>query len=133
VLLIARILDDGALGAMLDASAAMGLAVLLEAFDGADLDRSARAIEGRASVLLGLNCRDLATLELDASRFETLAGRFPPGVARVAESGIATPRDAAAVARLGYDGALVGTALMRSSDARALARAMLDAGRSARG
>lgn len=133
VLLIARILDDARLAAMLDASEEAGLTVLLEAFDGTDIDRAARAIGGRPNVRLGLNCRDLATLQEDVSRFASLADRFPPGVARIAESGIATAEDTASVARLGYDGALVGTALMRADDPGALARAMLDAGRAARG
>lgn len=133
VLLIARMLDDDHLARMLDACADTGLAVLLEAFDAADLDRSARAIDGRRDVLLGLNCRDLATLHEDTSRFAELASAFPTGVPRIAESGIATTVDAAHVATLGYDGVLVGTALMRADDAGALARAMIDAGRAARG
>lgn len=133
VLLIARMLDDDLLASMLDAYEDAGLSVLLEAFDAADLERSARAIEGRSGVLLGLNCRDLATLHEDISRFAELAGAFPPGVPRIAESGIATADDAAHVAALGYDGVLVGTALMRADEPAALARAMIDAGRAARG
>lgn len=132
VLLIARILDDDRLSVMLDACEAMGLIALLEAFDRADVDRSARAITNRTNVLLGLNCRNLATLEEDVSRFESLSACFPAGSIKIAESGIATPQDAAAVARLGYDGALVGTALMRSDNPAALAAGMLEAGRKAR-
>lgn len=132
VLLIARILDDGLLRHMLDESDEMGLAVLLEAFDEEDLERASDAIEGRSNVLLGLNCRDLATLHEDVARFERLVESFPRGILKIAESGIATGHDAAAVARLGYDGVLVGTALMRSDDPGALARAMIDSGRSAR-
>lgn len=133
VLLIARMLDDAHLARMLDACADTGLAVLLEAFDAADMDRSARAIDGRRDVLVGLNCRDLATLHEDTSRFAELAGAFPPGVPRIAESGIATAPDAANAAALGYDGVLVGTALMRAPEPAALARAMIIAGRAARG
>lgn len=132
VLLIARILDDSLLGLMLDACLEAGLTILLEAFDAEDLERAARAIRNRSDVLLGLNCRDLATLEEDVSRFESLASAFPDGTARIAESGIATAVDAASAARLGYGGALVGTALMRSSEPGALARAMIEAGRAAR-
>lgn len=131
VLLIARILDEGVLARMLDACEEMELTILLEAFDAEDLERAARAIEGRSGVLLGLNCRDLATLQEDVSRFESLASAFPDGPVRIAESGIAKADDAAAVARLGYGGALVGTALMRSSDPSALARSMIEAGRAA--
>jgi indole-3-glycerol phosphate synthase len=131
VLLIARMLDDGSLSRMLDACHSAGLTVLLEAFDAPDLNRSARMIEHRSNVLLGLNCRDLATLQEDTASFESLASAFPEGRVRIAESGIATADDPAKVARLGYDGALVGTALMRSSDPGALARAMIHAGRAA--
>ncbi|MFI4915901.1 MAG: indole-3-glycerol-phosphate synthase [Phycisphaerales bacterium JB060] len=133
VLLIARILDDDALARMLDACENAGLTVLLEAFDAGDLARSARALEGRSDVLLGLNCRDLATLHEDSTRFASLASAFPEGIVRIAESGIATAEDAARVARLGYDGALVGTALMRADDPGVLVRTMIEAGRAARG
>lgn len=132
VLLIARILDDESLARMLDASVEAGLTVLLEAFDAEDLDRSAQAISKHPGVLLGLNCRDLATLQEDVDRFASLAEAFPDGVVRIAESGIATADNAQAVARLGYGGALVGTALMRSSDSGRLAREMIEAGRVAR-
>lgn len=132
VLLIARILDDNALPRLLDACDSAGLGVLLEAFDAHDIERSARAIEQRGGVMLGLNCRDLATLHEDPSRFESLAHTFPPGVTRIAESGIATPADAARVSALGYDGVLVGSALMRATDPAALARAMIEAGSHAR-
>ncbi len=132
VLLIARLLDDGLLGQLLDASEEIGLAVLLEAFDAEDLRRSVRAIQNRSNVLLGLNCRDLATLKENTSSFEELTSEFPEGAIRIAESGIVTADDAASVARLGYDGALVGTALMRSHDPVSLARSMIQAGRVAR-
>ncbi len=133
VLLITRMLDDGMLARMFDTCEKLSLGVLLEAFDADDLERSARAIEGRSGVLLGLNCRDLATLHEDPGRFQDLAGAFPNGVARIAESGISTADHAANVAHLGYDGVLVGTALMRSADPGTLVRSMIDAGRSSRG
>ncbi len=132
VLLITRILDDGVLAAMLDASDEAGLTVLLEAFDAHDLERSAQAIVGREHVLLGLNCRDLATLREDVDRFGELVSSFPDNTIKIAESGIASAKDAAAVSRLGYDGILVGTALMRSEDPASLARGMINAGRAAR-
>ena len=132
VLLIARILDDEKLAVMLDASQEFGLTVLLEAFDELDIRRSACAINARDNVLLGLNCRDLATLKEDTKRFEALAHSFPEGSTKIAESGIATSSDAAHVAELGYDGVLVGSALMRSDDPGRLARDIIGAGRRAR-
>jgi len=131
VLLIARLLSDEALSRMLDECEQMGLAILLEAFDAKDLQRSGQAIEVRQNVFLGLNCRDLATLHEDVTRFASLASEFPEGVVRIAESGIATTNDAASVAMLGYNGVLVGTALMRSAEPGTLARSMIEAGRAA--
>ncbi|MBT8478406.1 MAG: bifunctional indole-3-glycerol phosphate synthase/phosphoribosylanthranilate isomerase, partial [Gemmatimonadetes bacterium] len=75
--------------------------------------------------------RDLATLEVDFSRFARLADRFPPGVTRVAESGLSEPGRAREVAALGYDAALVGSSLMQARDPEAAARAIVAAGRSA--
>ncbi|MGP1345776.1 MAG: indole-3-glycerol phosphate synthase TrpC [Phycisphaerales bacterium] len=145
VLLIVRMLDDLALGAMLEEALGLGMHVLVEAFDGEELDRAGRVVGGvmgRAGagggdgsagvVMVGLNCRDLATLGIDVDRLESLAGAFPAGVVRVAESGVRTGADAARVARLGYGMALVGTALMRSADPGGLVREMVRCGREAR-
>ena len=135
VLLILRILDTETLGSCIRAASECGLFVLLEAFDEADLQRAGPAAElcrrEGAPVLVGLNCRDLGTLEVDFGRFALLADRFPPGVPRVAESGLLGPEQAREVAALGYDAALVGTSLMRAGDPEAAVREMLAAGRSA--
>ena len=87
---------------------------------------------GSSSVLLvGVNCRDLGTLEVVPGRLEALAARLPAGVPHVAESGVRDGEDAARLVRAGYDVALVGGALMQSADPGALARSMLAAGRAA--
>ncbi len=127
VLLILGILDDDGLQACLDAAEVSGMFVLLEAFDGPELDRAARFL--RPNTLLGLNARDLRTLEVVPERLSTLVHRFPEGAVRVAESGLAGPEDAARVARLGYPLALVGSALMRAQDPALLVAQMLAAGR----
>ena len=76
VLLILRILDTATLGACIRAAAECGMFVLLEAFDEADLQRAGPAAElcrrEGAPVLVGLNCRDLATLGVDFGRFARL-------------------------------------------------------------
>ena len=131
VLVILRMLDDAELGTLLDAAAECALFVLLEAFDAGDLAR-AGALAATPRTLLGLNARDLLTLKEDASRFALLREDFPPGVRRVAESGIGDGEGAAEVASLGYDLALVGTALMRAPNAAGLIAEMLAAGRAAR-
>lgn len=133
VLIILAMLDDASVGELMAAAREQGLFVLLEAFDEADLARAAAfAAEGAdAPVIVGVNTRDLRTLAVDPLRLAALAPRLPAGVPAVAESGIRTPGDAAAAARLGYRLALVGTALMKSNAPAALARAMRDAGRAA--
>jgi indole-3-glycerol phosphate synthase len=84
-------------------------------------------------VLAGLNCRDLTTLQIVPERLMELAHLLPANVPRVAESGVVSPDDAARVAAVGYEYALVGSALMQGGDPQALATAMLKAGREARG
>ena len=137
VLLIVRMLSHERLASMLDCAAGLGLFVLLEAFDAADL-AVARAVAaeraGRGEqVLIGLNCRDLETLAIDVGRFAALRDRLPSGWPSVAESGVQTPQDAASVAALGYRLALVGTSLMQRPDPRDAVRELLRAGRAARG
>ncbi len=136
VLLIARILDDARLADMLGVAKDLGLFVLLEAFDERDLERIApcatpRGAATTAPVLLGLNARDLATLEIDGTRHERLARSFPAASLRVAESGLDGPADAARAAAAGYTLALAGTALMAADDPTASVAAMLIAGRAA--
>jgi thiazole synthase ThiGH ThiG subunit len=82
--------------------------------------------------LAGVNCRDLSTLQIVPQRLDELAQLLPTSVPRVAESGVATAEDAGRLAAAGYELALVGSALMQGADPRALAAAMLDAGRGAR-
>ena len=143
VLLIVRCLSDEVLVEMTACALELGMFALVEAFDADDLARCHRLVASRAGesqnghldglgkLLVGLNCRDLATLDVEPTRFADLIGAFPDGVLRVAESGIAEPTDAASVVRLGYDTALIGSALMRSSDPGQALRAILAAGRGA--
>ncbi len=131
VLLITRLLDDARLRTMVDTAAECALFVLLEAFDADDCAR-AHQCAGDGHVLHGINSRDLATLAVRPETFEELHDALPAGVPRVAESGMRSPEDTARVAALGYDFALVGTALMRSDDPAALITTMLQAGRAAK-
>jgi len=135
VLLITTMLSDAKLRAMLDAAYEHDMFVLLESFDENDLARTivlleksndrARAKAGK--LLVGINTRNLRTLEVDNERLERLAPMLP-ATRCVAESGLRTADDAATVAKLGYRMALVGTALMRGADPAALLTAMREAG-----
>ena len=127
VLLILAMLDDAALQACLDAARQLEMFVLLEAFDADELTRASAYLG--PGTLLGLNCRDLRTLQVQPSRLQALRGHFPPGAITVAESGTSTPLDAAELAACGYDMALVGTALMKSNDPAQATAELVAAGR----
>jgi indole-3-glycerol phosphate synthase len=122
VLVILRMLSRAQITELLDAAAAQRLFVLLEAFDAADLELAAEFARARAgreeSLLIGVNCRDLQTLEVVPQRFAALSALLPNGLPPVAESGVGNA--AAAMRRLGFRVALIGTALMTHADPAAL-------------
>jgi indole-3-glycerol phosphate synthase len=139
VLVILRMLSRAGIEAMLDCARSLGLFVLLEAFDEHDIEAMHEIIGGSGTgradsnstppVLAGLNCRDLATLQIVPQRLLELAHLLPTNVPRVAESGVVSADDAGRVAARGYEYALVGSALMQGGDPHTLAAAMLEAGR----
>jgi indole-3-glycerol phosphate synthase len=131
VLVILTMLNDAEVRGLLDCARECGLFVLLEAFDHEDLARVAGlGIDTREpATLIGVNCRDLKTLQVDFARFDQLREHLPRGLRAVAESGIDDAEDVRAVAGLGYRVALIGSALMRSTaPERTLAR-LVAAGR----
>ena len=134
VLLIVTMLEDADLDAMLACARELGLFVLLEAFDADDLVRiGALAPDtSRHTVLAGLNCRDLKTLEVDFERLAALAPLLPAHLPCVAESGVEDVADIRRLTALGYRLALVGSALMRTADPRATLAEWLAAGRAGR-
>ncbi|MEX2148581.1 MAG: indole-3-glycerol-phosphate synthase [Steroidobacteraceae bacterium] len=131
VLLIVRMLSHAQLAEMLECAQELGLFVLLEVFDTIDIAGIPPLPARDGSVLVGVNCRDLQTLEVLPRRFHELASVLPGHLRRVAESGINTPDDCADAARQGYELALVGSSLMRSADPVAMLRTMLAAARTA--
>jgi len=142
VLLIAAMLSAAELREMLLITLELGMFALVEAFDAADLQLCLPVMEGISAqdpqdgnnrVLIGINCRDLRTLEVDFPRFETLADQLPATLPWVAESGMKTARQVRDVVSLGYRLALVGTALMRSDDPSAVVAELIAAGRDGAG
>ncbi len=129
VLVIARILDDRDMTSLLDAASDCGCFVILEAFDGADLARVAEVASARPNTLVGVNCRDLDTLQVVPARHVDLADGLPDGPVAVAESAIGAPADVERVAALGYRAALVGSALMRAEAPDVLVGELIEAGR----
>jgi indole-3-glycerol phosphate synthase len=126
VLLIAAALDPTELDELHELATSIGLDVLVEVHDEAEL---ARAVAVGAT-LVGVNQRDLTTFEVDTDRAVRMAPLMPDGVVRVAESGVRGPDDAARLADAGYHAVLVGESLVTSGDptvaTRALRRAPLD-------
>jgi indole-3-glycerol phosphate synthase len=120
VLLIVGGMDDSALRESIDEAATYALDVLVEAHDEGELRRAIAA----GARLVGINNRNLRTLETDLAVSEHLLPKVPPEVFAITESGM---RDASDVARLRASGArgfLIGEALMRSEDPRALVAAL---------
>ena len=135
VLVITRMLGEG-LDVMIGTALEQGMFVLLEAFDEQDIEVSAHALESvdpglRDRCLLGVNARNLRTLEIDDERLERLFPRLPRSITPVAESGL-DEQGVARMARRGYRAALVGSALMKSSDPEAGVAAMLRGARAIR-
>lgn len=113
VLLIVAALSDADLARLHEHATGLGLDVLVEVHDEAELDRALAA----GSRLVGVNNRDLRTFEVDLATTERIAARIrDPEVVLVAESGIGGPADVARLARAGARGFLVGESLMRMPD-----------------
>jgi indole-3-glycerol phosphate synthase len=136
VLVILRMLDHGRITELLDCAAMLKMFVLLEGFDEQDLACGRQLVTERTghveTLLIGVNSRDLDTLQVVPDHLEELAPKLPAEVPRVAESGVATPEDAARLARAGYQMVLVGAALMTDDHPDTLVARMVRAGRAAR-
>jgi indole-3-glycerol phosphate synthase len=133
VLVILRMLPQRRIVELLDVAAEHGMFVLLEAFDEVDLAVARDLMKPRADreelILIGVNCRDLQTLEVVKERFAALAPLLPAGWPAVAESGVAGGLDARRMQQLGYGVALIGTALMVREDPSHLLREIFEATR----
>jgi indole-3-glycerol phosphate synthase len=137
VLVILRMLPRERLVELLDAAAEFSMFVLLEAFDAADLELAREILAPRSAsdvhpILVGINCRDLQTLQVVPERFAALAPHLLPYGPSVAESGVASGSDARRMQSLGYRLALIGTALMTREDPAELLREIFAATRTVR-
>ncbi|MXY24597.1 MAG: indole-3-glycerol phosphate synthase TrpC [Acidobacteria bacterium] len=112
VLLIVAALDDRNLRDLTDAASELGLATLTEVHDRRELDR---ALDAGADIV-GVNNRNLRTLEVDLDASRTLIEAIPEDVVAVAESGLRTATDLAGLRRAGYDAFLIGESLMQEPD-----------------
>jgi indole-3-glycerol phosphate synthase len=124
ILLIVAALEQNALVSLVERAVSIGLIPLVEVHAQEELDR---ALEAGAKII-GVNARDLATLEVDRSVFTRLAPRIPEGVVKIAESGIRGPHDLLAYAASGADAVLVGESLVTGKDPRSAVADLVTAG-----
>jgi indole-3-glycerol phosphate synthase len=124
VLLIVAALTDPELEGLIERARSIGMTPLVEVHEP---DEIARAVDAGAD-LVGVNARNLKTLEVDRGTFARLAPRIPDGVVRIAESGIRGPHDVIEYAREGADVVLVGELLVTGKDPRTAVADLVAAG-----
>ncbi|WNF28026.1 indole-3-glycerol phosphate synthase TrpC [Streptomyces sp. C11-1] len=125
VLLIVALLEQPQLAELVASAKEIGLTPLVEVHDEVE---AGRALAAGARVI-GVNSRDLRTLEVDRTAFARIAPAIPDTVVRIAESGVRGPGDAARFAALGADAVLVGEALVTGGNPREAVAALVAAGR----
>jgi indole-3-glycerol phosphate synthase len=123
-LLIVAALEQSALVSLVERAQSIGLLPLVEVHADEELER---AVDAGATVI-GVNARNLATLEVDRTIFSRLAGRIPEGVVKIAESGVRGPHDLLAYAASGADAVLVGESLVTGKDPRSAVADLVTAG-----
>ncbi len=124
ILLIVAALEQTALVSLLDRTESLGMTALVEVHTEEEADR---ALSAGASVI-GVNARDLKTLEIDRDCFSRIAPGLPSGVIRIAESGVRGTADLLAYAGAGADAVLVGEGLVTSGDPRGAVADLVTAG-----
>ena len=120
ILFIARALAPDRLRALVEAAHEAGLETLVEIRTEAELERALSTPSG----VIGVNARDLETLDIEPWVTARLLPQLPGGVVRVAESGMTSPDDVSRAAALGADAVLIGSSLSSSGDPRAALRGL---------
>jgi indole-3-glycerol phosphate synthase len=124
VLLIVAALEQNALVSLLDRVESLGMTALVEVHTAEEADR---ALEAGASVI-GVNARNLHTLDVDRDVFGRIAPGLPFETIKVAESGVRGPGDLMAYAGAGADAVLVGEGLVTSDDPKVAVNKLVTAG-----
>jgi indole-3-glycerol phosphate synthase len=123
-LLIVAALEQSALVSLIERAQSLGLTPMVECHTA---DEVRRAVDAGAEVI-GVNARNLHTLEVDRDIFKELAPQIPSGVVRIAESGVRGPHDVIEYARAGADAVLVGESLVTGKDPRSAVADLVAAG-----
>jgi indole-3-glycerol phosphate synthase len=123
-LLIVAALEQNALVSLVERAVSIGLVPLVEVHTRTELDR---AVDAGAAVL-GINARNLATLEVDRRVFASLAPLVPDGIVKIAESGVRGTHDLLAYAAAGADAVLVGESLVTGRDPKSAVADLVTAG-----
>ena len=121
ILLIVAALDDGQMQDLYDLSKSLGMDVLIEVHDKRELERALEL----SPEMIGVNNRNLKTLEVNIQTSHDLANMIPEDCLRVAESGIGTYAEIQKLQSSGYNTFLVGESLMRQNDVTQATRALL--------
>ena len=124
VLLIVAALEQNALVGLRERIESLGMTALVEVHTE---DEASRAVDAGAQVI-GVNARNLKTLEVDRSTFERIAPGLPSDVVKIAESGVRGPLDLIEYAAAGADAVLVGENLVTTSDPRHAVAELVTAG-----
>ena len=124
VLLIVAALEQNALVSLLERVESLGMTALVEVHDEEEARRAADA----GARVIGVNARDLRTLEVDRETFARIAPLLPDGAVKVAESGVRGPHDLLAYAAAGADAVLVGEGLVKQHDPRQAVADLVAAG-----
>ena len=123
-LLIVAALDQPALESLIERARTIGLTPLVEVHDE---DEVRRAVDAGATII-GVNVRNLKTLEVDREVFARVAPSIPSSCVRIAESGVRGPHDLLAYAHAGADAVLVGESLVVGGDPRTAVHDLVTAG-----
>jgi indole-3-glycerol phosphate synthase len=124
VLLIVAALEQNTLTGLLDRIESLGMTALVEVHDEEETDRALAA----GAKVIGINARDLRTLEVDRSVFERIAPGLPNSVVKIAESGVRGPHDLIRYASAGADAVLVGEGLVTQKSPREAVAELVTAG-----
>jgi indole-3-glycerol phosphate synthase len=124
ILLIVAALSERELADLHAQALDLGLPALVEIHDSRELESAVAA----GAQVIGVNNRDLTTLQVDPARTFELLPELPKDVVVVAESGFSRPAELDALARAGVDAVLIGEALMRADDIEAACRALTQRG-----